>query len=85
MDLSNLVQTLAVLIEVAVTVVAVLIALQNHKVYGWFIALTFALFVLFDIFRIFLIPISPEIHALLLVAASASMLFAVWLIYSEQE
>jgi hypothetical protein len=83
MDISNLLQTLAILIEVAIAAVAVLIAVQNKKVYGWFIALTFVLFVLFDIGRVFMVEISGDVHSLIFLAACASMLYAVWLIWKE--
>jgi hypothetical protein len=84
MDISNLLQTLAVLVEFAVAAVAVLIATQNRKTYGWFIAATFALFVLFDIFRIFTLPMSADIHGFIFLVACCLMLYAVWLMYSER-
>ena len=84
MDASNLLQTLAVLVEVAVAAVAVLVAVQNRKVYGWFIAATFSLFVLFDIFRIFSLPLSADLHGFIFLVACCCMLYAVWLIYGEK-
>jgi len=84
MDASNLLQTLAVLIEVAIAAVAVLIAVQNKKTCGWFIAITFALFVVFDIGRIFLVPIPDDIHSIIFLLACGSMLYAVWLMYGEK-
>jgi hypothetical protein len=83
MEPADLIQILAILIECAVVVVAVLIALQKKKVYGWFIALTFALFALFDIIRIVFADGLSGIHAGLLLVACASMLYAVWLMYRE--
>jgi hypothetical protein len=83
MDASNLLETLAVLIEVAITAIAVLIALQNRKRYGWFIAVTFGLFVFFDIGRIFSFPISGEIHSLIFLIACCSMMYAIWLLWKE--
>ena len=84
MDASNLLQTLAVLVECAITILGVLIAVQNKKTYGWFIAATFGLYVLFDIFRIFSLPMSAEIHAGIFLLACAMMLGAAWLLYSEK-
>ncbi|MCK9579114.1 MAG: hypothetical protein M0Q92_01535 [Methanoregula sp.] len=83
MDASNLLQTLAVLVECAIAAIAVLIAIQYKKIYGWFIAGTFVLFVLFDIFRIFSLPMSADLHAGILLIATVLMLYAVWLLYKE--
>lgn len=84
MDASNLLQTLAVLVEFAIAVIGVLIAVQTRRIYGWFIAATFGLFVLFDTFRIFAIPLAPDLHGLILLVACCLMLYATWLIYNEQ-
>ena len=84
MDLSNLLQTLAVLVEIAITAVAVLIAIQFRKIYAWFIAGTFALFVLFDIFRIFDLPVAADLHGFIFLVACCLMLYAVWLLYGEK-
>jgi len=83
MDIADLIQILAILIECAVVVVAVLIATRKKKMYGWFIALTFALFALFDVIRIVFADLQSGIHAGLLLVACASMLYAVWLMYRE--
>jgi len=84
MDISGTIQLVATLIEVIIAVVAVLIAVQKKKIYGWFIAITFALFVLFDIARIFALEVSAERHALVLLVACISMLCAVWLMWKEK-
>ena len=84
MDISNLLQTLAVLVECAITLIAVLIAIQNKKIYGWFIAATFALYILFDIIRIFAFPVPNNFHGVTLLVACCCMLGAVWLLYSEK-
>ena len=80
---SDFLQVIAVLLEFAVTLVAVVIATRNRKTYGWYIALTFGLFVLFDIGRIFALPVTDAAHALIFLVACGSMLYAVWLMYKE--
>ena len=79
MEIADLIQIAAILIECAVVVVAVLIATRQKKAYGWFIALTFALFALFDLIRILFLYSSSGI----LLIACASMLYAVWLMYTD--
>ena len=82
---SDFLQIVAVFLEVAVTVVAAVIATRHQKSYGWCIAVTFGLFVLFDIGRLFSLPVSDAAHALIFLVACGSMLFGVWLMYREQE
>jgi hypothetical protein len=83
MDISDSIQVLAILIECAVAVIAMFIATRKNKTYGWFIAITFALFVIFDVDRIVLPTISSSLNSLFLLVACVSMLYAVWLIYRE--
>ena len=83
MDLANSIQIIAILIECAVVVIAVLIATRNNRAYGWLIAITFALFALFDGIRIFFPYGFPRLYSLVLFVACASMLYAVWLMYNE--
>lgn len=80
---SDFLQIIAVILEVAVTVIAAGIATRYQKTYGWCIAATFALFVLFDIGRLVSLPISDEAHALIFLVACGSMLFGVWLMFRE--
>ncbi len=83
MDISGTIQLIATLAEVVVALVAVLIASKKKKLYGWFIAITFGLFVIFDLARIFALEVSAERHALVLLIACLSMLYAVWLMWNE--
>lgn len=84
MDISGTIQLAATLIEVVITLGAFLIAWKKKKLWGGFIAITFALFVLFDISRIFALEVSAEWHALVLLIACLSMLAAIWMIGKEQ-
>lgn len=83
MLISDFLQVIAVMLEVAVTVIAVGIASRKRKSYGGYIAVTFGLFVLFDIFRIFSLPLPDIAHAFIFLVACGSMLYAVWLMYRE--
>jgi hypothetical protein len=80
---SDFLQIIAVFLEVAVTAVAVVIATRQKKYYGWCIAITFGLFVLFDIGRLVSWPLSDEAHSLIFLVACGSMLYGVWLMYGE--
>jgi hypothetical protein len=80
---SDFLQIIAVILEVAVMVIAAVIATRQKKAYGWCIAVTFLLFVLFDIGRLFSLPLPDAIHALIFLVACGSMLYGVWLMYGE--
>jgi hypothetical protein len=84
MLISDFLQVIAVVLEVCVAGFAVLIATRKRKMYGWGIALTFLLFVLFDIFRIFALPMPDTFHAFIFIVACGSMVYAVWLMYEER-
>ena len=81
MDFPYFLQLVAVVLEVAVTAIGAIMATRRKKVYGWCIAITFGLFVLFDIGRLFSLPISDAAHALIFLVACGSMLFGMWLMY----
>jgi len=81
MDIPGTIQLAATLIEVAIAVIACLIAWKKKQAYGWFIGITFGLFVIFDIARIFALDVSADRHALVLLIACLSMLYAVYLIW----
>jgi hypothetical protein len=81
---SDFLQIIAVLLEGAVAVIAVVIATRQKKYYGWCIAVTFGLFVLFDIGRLFSLPLPDAAHSLIFLVACGSMLYGVWLMYEEK-
>ncbi len=76
-------QVIAVILEVAIAVIAAVIATRQKKSYGWCIAVTFGLFVLFDIGRLFALPLPEAAHALIFLVACGSMLYGVLLMYRE--
>jgi hypothetical protein len=83
MQLSETVQLVATFVEVVITLFSLYIAWNRKKLYAGFIAITFSLFVTFDIGRIFLLKISPDVHSGIFLIACLSMLFAVWLMWRE--
>jgi len=83
MDIFERVTFLSILIECAILVLAILLAIRHGKPYGWLIAITFALFALFDSLRVFYPSGFPRVNAFILLAACASMLYAIWLLYEE--
>ncbi|MGB7788960.1 hypothetical protein [Methanoregula sp.] len=84
MQVSDILELVAILSELTVAVVAIFIATRKNRTYGWFIALTFTLFVIFDLVRIFTLDMSADLHALIFLVACLSMVYAVWLIERAQ-
>jgi len=83
MDLFDGLTFLSILIECAILVIAILIAARNGRAWGWLLAITFALFVLFDGIRLWYPSALPRLNAVILLTACTSMLYAIWLIYQE--
>jgi hypothetical protein len=83
MEFPYFLQIVAVFLEVAVTAIGIVLAARQKKSYGWCIAVTFGLFVIFDIGRLISLPIPDAVHALIFLVACGSMLFGVWLMYRE--
>lgn len=76
-------QVLSVLIECAVVILALHLAGRGRKAYGWLIAATFVLYVIFDLSRIGILPLPAELSAPLFLIASVSALLAVFLLLRE--
>jgi hypothetical protein len=83
MDTNSVLQILAVVIECIVALAALRLATKGKKFYSWWIALTFALYVVFDLSRLGLIPKNEAVIAPLFLVASLSILYAVWLLGCE--
>jgi hypothetical protein len=80
MDTNTVLQVLGILIECIVLVAGVRLAIKGKKYYGWWIALTFALYVAFDLSRLGFLPKSEAVISPLFLIASLSILYAVWLL-----
>ena len=81
MSLSSLIQPVSIVLEVLVVFVALILAVRKGRPYGWLIALTFAIYVIYDSARFTGAAISGDLLAVLFLVASASALGAVWMMY----
>ena len=84
MDTSGTIQIIASLAEVIVAILSFLIATKKKKTYGWFMGITFSLLVVFNFARVFALEISAEGYALIFLVACLSMVYAIWLMWTEQ-
>ncbi len=78
MEILNLLSLLA---EIGVTVLGLSLAINKKKIYGFFVSLTFAIYVLYDANRFFKFNISAEVLSFLFFVGSLSILLGVWQIY----
>jgi hypothetical protein len=73
----------SIALEVAVAIVAVLAALKGRP-YLYGLALTFGIYVLYDLGRLLGFDVEKGILSVLFLLASASALYAVWGLYRDQ-
>jgi hypothetical protein len=74
----NLLNVFSLILEAGVAVMGLWIGLVKNKLYGWLIALTFIIYVVYDLSR-FLNTTLPN-HNLLFFIASLSIFIAVWIV-----
>ena len=72
-----------IVIEAAVAIVAMLVAVKGRP-YLYGLALTFAIYVLYDLGRLLGWNVEKGILSVLFLLASASALFAVWGLYRDK-
>lgn len=83
MSIESILQPLSLFFEVLVLLLGIGLAVARKKVYGWGIALTFGLYVIYDATRFFSIPLPPDILGIIFFVASLSILWAVWTLWKE--
>jgi hypothetical protein len=73
----------SIVIEAAVAIVAMLVAVKGRP-YLYGLALTFTIYVLYDLGRLLGWNVEKGILSMLFLLASASALFAVWGLYRDK-
>jgi len=79
----NLLHLLSILLEVVVAALGVMLAVCKKKMYGWCIAVTFALYVVYDLANLLAWNISQDTLYTIFFVATISILWAVWNIFLE--
>ena len=77
----NALQTFSILIELAVAILGVTIWLQKKKAYGGYIFLTFAIFVFYDLSKLWALAIPEMVLRIAFAVSCLSMLIAMWRLY----
>jgi len=79
----NILHTVSIIFELIVVLLGFLLAVQKKKVWGWFLMLTFAIYVYYDLSGLVSLTISQDLLRGLFFIASLSILWVVWSIYRE--
>jgi NOL1/NOP2/fmu family ribosome biogenesis protein len=79
----NLLHLLSILLEVVVAALGIMLATSKKKIYGWCIALTFVLYVVYDLANLLVLNISQDTLYMIFFVATLSILWAVWNIFLE--
>jgi len=74
-------ELLAIVLEAVICVICLRIALQKKRVYGFGLALTFGLYVFFDLARHFKFGVSPGTMDTLFFVATVSALLSIMQLY----
>jgi hypothetical protein len=79
----NLLHLLSILLEVVVAALGMMLAISKKKMYGWCIAVTFVLYVIYDLAHLLEWNISQDTLYTIFFVATLSILWAVWNIFLE--
>jgi hypothetical protein len=81
----NVLQIISIILEAVVAVLGIMLALSKGKSYGWFIALTFAIYVFYDLANLIPLNVSGDFLYPIFFLATISILWAVLRIFIEAE
>jgi hypothetical protein len=79
----NVLHLLSILLEAVVAALGIMLAISKKKIYGWCIALTFVLYVVYDLANLLALNISQDTLYMIFFVATLSILWAVWNIFLE--
>jgi hypothetical protein len=80
----NSIQNFSILLELVVAILGLLIWIQKRKVYGALIFLTFVLYMVWDISKLWNLAIPELLLRILFAIATISILIAVWKLYKTE-
>lgn len=79
----SILQIISILLELVVAGLGIMLSSFKKKRYGWFIALTFVLYVFYDLADLLALEISSDTLYLIFFVATLSILWAIWNIFLE--
>jgi hypothetical protein len=75
----------SILLEAVIVLIALFIAVQRKKFYGFGFALTFAIYVLYDLANQFHLAIAQNLLILVFFVATVSALYSMWMLYRDMD
>lgn len=85
MEISTLLQPVSIGIEVILVILGIAIAVRKKRCYGWFIALTFGIYVAYDSAPLLGVQVSQNVLSGIFFIATLSILIGIWQLYSEPD
>ena len=79
----NILQLISICIEFVIVIISLMIARSKKKVYGYGFALTFAIYVFYDLARLLSFDVDEMLLYSLFFIATVSALISVWKLYKE--
>jgi hypothetical protein len=79
----NFIHWVSILLELVVALLGLMLAISKKKRYGWFIALTFIIYVFYDLSYFLSLQIPQDLLYYLFFVATLSILWAIWNIFLE--
>jgi len=70
--------------EVLIIVIAAVIALKKKKAYGWLFAVSYAVFLFYDVLKFLKIAMNGALMDFVLLVGAVLSLVAVWQIFKEK-
>jgi ABC-type transport system involved in Fe-S cluster assembly fused permease/ATPase subunit len=77
-------QYISIVIEAIITILALMILFKKKKQYGLCFAITFGIYVFYDLARLMVWNISPTVLYLSFFIASVSALWGMWELYTKK-
>lgn len=79
----HILQLISIFLELVVAALGVMIAGYRRKRYGWFIGLTFVIYVFYDLVDLLALNVSMDLMYFIFFVATLSILWAIWNIFLE--
>ena len=76
-------QLISITLEFIIVVVSLLLAIQKRRVYGWGFAITFAIYVFYDLANLYGWEVNAALLSVSFLAATLSALLAIQMLYKK--
>lgn len=74
----------SIFLEAVIVILALLLAVIRKKMYGYGFALTFGIYVVYDLANQFHLAISSNTLTIIFFVATVSALFSIWQLYKQK-